>query len=90
LGVRAHAAAIGFQRKQHGERRQMDVVVVTVTMTAVMVRIMVTMIVMMTMVMSMMVVVAMVPAVMGAAVFLRLAFIQLKRLAHTDVVFAHR
>jgi hypothetical protein len=39
--------------------------------------------------MTVMMVVAMVPAVMGAAVFLRLAFIQLKRLAHTDVVFAH-
>jgi len=34
-------------------------------------------------------VVAMVPAVTGAAVILWLTFIQLKRLAHTDVVFAH-
>ena len=87
--------AIGFQRKQHGERRQMDVVVTVMAMAVVMVMIRamimvaVIVVVMMTMVMSMMVV-AMVPAVMGAAVFLRLAFIQLKRLAHTDVVFAHR
>ena len=87
--------AIGFQRKQHGERRQVDVVVTVMAMAVVMVMIRamimvaVIVVVMMTMVMSMMVVVAMVPAVMGAAVFLRLAFIQLKRLTHTDIVFAH-
>ncbi len=90
-GGGAHAAAIGFQREQHGERREVGVVMVAVTMVMIRAMIMVAVIVvvMMTMAMSMMVVVAMVPAVTGAAVFLRLAFIQLKRLAHTDIVFAH-
>jgi hypothetical protein len=79
--------AIGLQREQHGECRQMRVMmaVMVVAMAAVvMIVVIMRMMVMMTMV------VAMVPAVMGATVILRLAFIQLKRLAHTDVVFAHR
>ena len=82
--MRAHAAAIGFQREQHGECREVDVVV---TVMAVIMAVMIMgMMVMMT---AVVVVVAMVPAVMGAAIVLRLAFIQLKRLAHTDIVFAH-
>jgi hypothetical protein len=46
-------------------------------------------VVMIVVMVTVMMVVAMVPAVMAAVVVLRLAFIQLKRLAHTDVVFAH-
>ena len=79
--------AIGFQRKQHGERREVNVV-----MTVMAAGVMAMAVAMIVVIMGMMTavgVVAMVPAVMGAAVFLRLAFIQLKRLAHTDVVFAH-
>ena len=79
--------AISLQREQHGERRQMHmaVAVMVVGVPAVVIVVM----------MTAMMVVAMVPAVMAvmavmaAAVVLRLAFIQLKRLAHTDVVFAH-
>jgi len=82
--------AIGIQREQHGECRQVRMMMaVMVVGVAAMAVIRAVMIVVMTMVMSMMMVVAMVPAAMGAAVFLRLAFIQLKRLAHTDIVFAH-
>ena len=82
--------AIGFQREQHGERREVNVVM-TVMAAGVMVMAMVMIVVILGMMVMMtaVVVVAMVPAVMGAAVFLRLAFIQLKRLAHTDIVFAH-
>jgi hypothetical protein len=84
FGRRAHAVAIGFQREQHGPRCQMHMVVAVVGVPAMAV-VMIVIVVMMTAMM----VVAMVPAVMAATVVLRLAFIQLKRLAHTDVVFAH-
>jgi hypothetical protein len=51
--------------------------------------VMIVVIVVIVVMVTVMMVVAMVPAVMAAVVVLRLAFIQLKRLAHTDVVFAH-
>jgi hypothetical protein len=76
--------AIGLQREQHGERRQMGMVVAV--MAAAMA---VVMIVMIMVIVSMMMVVAMAPAVMSAAVILRLAFVQRECLAYTDVVFAH-
>ena len=90
FGGGAHAMAIGLQREQHGERREVNVVM-TVMAAGVMAMAvaMIVVIMGMTVMMTAVGVVAMVPAVMGAAVFLRLAFIQLKRLAHTDVVFAH-
>ncbi|HEX4370167.1 MAG TPA: hypothetical protein VH019_02380 [Rhizomicrobium sp.] len=82
FGRVAHPAAIG-PGEQHGERRHMRVVVMTM-MVAAMVMALVIMVMMM-----LMKVVAMVPAAMSTAVLLRLAFIQRKVLAHTDVEFAH-
>jgi hypothetical protein len=83
--VVAHAAAI--QPEHHDERRHMGAQMIA------MMKVMIVIVVVMMMVVVMMVVVMMVAAMamaaMTAAVFLRLAFVQLKRLAHTDVVFAH-
>ena len=69
--------AIGLQCEQHGERRQMHVVMAACVAAVVMV------------VVIMVMIVVMVSAAMAAAIVLRLAFIQLKRLAHPYVVFAH-
>lgn len=79
--------AIGLQREQHGECRQMGVMMAVMAMTMAVVMIMV-MVVIVMIVMVTMVVVAMVPAVVVAAVA-RLAFVQRKLLAHTDVEFTH-
>jgi hypothetical protein len=76
--------AISLQREQHGECCHMHVVMAAgVTAVVMMVIVIMVMIVMVTMM-----VVAMVPAVMVAAVA-RLAFVQRKLLAHTDVEFTH-
>jgi hypothetical protein len=66
--------AMGLQREQHGQCRHMGVMV-AVTVAA--------------MVMIVGIVVVAMVAAMAASAIVRLAFIQLERLAHTDVVFAH-
>jgi hypothetical protein len=76
--------AISLQREQHGERRHMHVVMAAGVAAVVMMVI----VIMVLIVMVTMMVVAMVPAVMVAAVA-RLAFVQRKLLAHTDVKFTH-
>jgi hypothetical protein len=84
-----HAMAPGLQREQHGQRRQMVMgVAVMIAGVPAMAVVMIVMI-MVVVVTAMMMVVAMALAAMSAAIVLRLAFIQLKRLAHTDIVFAH-
>jgi hypothetical protein len=75
LGRPAHVVTIGLQREQHGERRHMGVVVAMPVAAMVMIVVIMA--------------VAMVPAMTIAATVVRLAFVQWKRLAHIDVVFAH-
>ncbi|HEY2010351.1 MAG TPA: hypothetical protein VGH23_15285 [Rhizomicrobium sp.] len=76
LGRPAHVVTIGLQREQHGQRRHMGVVVAAGVAAVVMI------VVIMMMVMA-------APAMTAVAFVSWLAFVQLKRLAHTNVVFAH-
>lgn len=83
LGLRARAMAISLQREQHGKRRHMGVMMAMTVATMVMV------FVVMGMMMPMMMVMAMMAAITAAGLVFRPTFVQLKRLAHADVVFAH-